>query len=65
MTEVSTLPRVKKEELLVYDYDRDILCGFLNKKAGKSSTFSKGKWQKRWFVINVDVGIDENYSISY
>lgn len=68
MTEISSslgLPRVKKEELLVYDIDRDILCGYLSKKAGKSSTFSKGKWQKRWFVINVDVGIDENYSLSY
>lgn len=29
------------------------------------SNFSKGKWQKRWFFINTDIGIDDNYFFEY
>lgn len=62
----SNLPRVKTEDLAVYDFDREIPCGFLYKKAGQNSTFSKGKWQKRWFVLDCHpVDITDNYSLVY
>jgi hypothetical protein len=32
---------------------------------GKSSTFSRGKWQKRWFYINLDIDDSQNYELTY
>lgn len=62
---LSNLPRIKVDELPIYNYSNDVLGGFLNKKASKNSTFSKGKWQKRWFSINHNLDTQSNYSLSY
>lgn len=61
------LPRIKVEDLPLYDYENDILAGYLFKKASNKSKFSKGKWLKRFFVINhnLDDYKDENYSLAY
>ena len=59
------LPKVKEEDLPIYDFDRQQCCGFLEKKASQSSSFSKGKWQRRWFTINGYLTGIENYSLSY
>lgn len=65
MDKLSYLPRVEKSELRVWDEQRDACCGYLNKRAGKGSALSKGKWQKRWFVLKTNISGHENYSISY
>lgn len=65
MDQLSYLPRVERENLKVWDDKRNSCCGYLNKRAGSSSTLSKGKWQKRWFVIKLQINAQENYSISY
>jgi Ca2+-binding EF-hand superfamily protein len=65
MDKLSYLPRVEKSDLLVWDEQRDACCGYLNKRAGKGSALSKGKWQKRWFVLKTNISGHENYSISY
>lgn len=59
------LPEVSVKDLVVWDDARSQCCGFLNKKASKTSAFSKGKWQKRWFLIDVDIEENGNYSLQY
>lgn len=59
------LPEVSSKDLLVWDNNRSECCGYLSKKASQSSAFSKGKWQKRWFMINIDIADDENYCLEY
>ena len=59
------LPEVSTKDLVIWDDQRSMCCGYLNKKASKSSAFSKGKWQKRWFFINIDLDSKENYALSY
>jgi hypothetical protein len=39
---LQTLPRIRQEDVKVWDYERDLCGGFLNKKASVSSTFRKG-----------------------
>jgi hypothetical protein len=41
MTEI---PEVDINELSIWDDDYGICGGFIDKKASKSSAFSKGKW---------------------
>lgn len=53
------------KDLLVWDDSRGQCCGYLNKKASKTSTFSKGKWQKRWFLIDIDIEDRGNYALQY
>ena len=62
---LSYLPRVEQDQLRQWDSRRSACCGYLNKKAGQSSSLSKGKWQKRWFVIKIQLTGHENYSLSY
>lgn len=55
---------MNQSDIFIWDQNRQKCCGYLNKKASKG-TFSKGKWQKRWFLIEVNIGDDENYKIEY
>lgn len=59
------LPRVNESNLSVLDKSKRKCCGYLNKKASQSSAFSKGKWQKRWFSIDIDIDNDQNYHLEY
>lgn len=59
------LPRLRAEDMRVWNDDYGVCGGFLNKKASKQSAFSKGKWQKRWFFIRTELKPDENYSLEY
>lgn len=46
MTDVqSNLPRVRPDDLPLFDEASQTMCGFLKKQAGQSSTFSKG-WKR-------------------
>jgi Ca2+-binding EF-hand superfamily protein len=65
MEKLSYLPRIEKEKLDVWDAKREACCGYMNKRAGKGSTFSQGKWQKRWFVLKIQISGHENYTLSY
>jgi Ca2+-binding EF-hand superfamily protein len=65
MDKLSYLPRIEKERLEIWDKKREACCGYLNKRAGKGSTFSQGKWQKRWFVLKIQISGHENYTLSY
>lgn len=65
MEKLSYLPRLEKEKLSVWDAKREACCGYMNKRAGKGSTFSQGKWQKRWFVLKIQISGHENYTLSY
>lgn len=65
MDGLSHLPRVEEEHLRVWDASRNLCCGYLNKKAGRSTSLSKGKWQKRWFAVRTSVSGHENYTVSY
>jgi len=56
---------VSVKDLIIWDDDRAQCCGFLNKKASQSSAFSKGKWQKRWFLIDIDIDDTDNYCLEY
>jgi hypothetical protein len=60
---LSYLPRVEQEHISQWDSRRNACCGYLSKKAGKSSSLSKGKWQKRWFVLKIQLTGHENYSL--
>lgn len=62
---VRALPEVSVKDLIIWDDSRSQCCGFLNKKASKTSAFSKGKWQKRWFLIDVDIEERGNYALQY
>lgn len=62
---LSLFPRINKEDIKVWDAKRNASCGFLSKKAGKQSTFRKGKWQKRWFVIKTELHGHDNYTLCY
>lgn len=62
---VRNLPQVSTKDLALWDAEREVCGGFLNKKASQTSTFSKGKWQKRWFVVNLDVEQNDNYTFEY
>jgi Ca2+-binding EF-hand superfamily protein len=62
---VRNLPEVAAKDLLLWDDEHRVCGGFLNKKASQTSTFSKGKWQKRWFAINLDVNSSTNYAFEY
>jgi hypothetical protein len=44
MSEIySNLPRVRVEDLPLFNFDTQSLSGWLKKQAGQQSTFSKGK----------------------
>lgn len=60
---LSYLPRVEQELVKQWDTRRNACCGYLNKKAGKTSSLSRGKWQKRWFVLKIQLTGHENYSL--
>lgn len=59
------LPEVSVRDLLIWDDSKSQCCGYLNKKASKTSAFSKGKWQRRWFLIDVDIDERDNYALQY
>lgn len=59
------LPTVSESEISVWDEERNRCGGFLSKKASQTSAFSKGKWQKRWFEIDLELDPNENYQLSY
>jgi len=59
------LPEVTVKDLIVWDDERSQCCGYLNKKASKTSAFSKGKFQKRWFLIDIDIEDGDNYCLEY
>ena len=60
------LPEVNTRDLPLWDEDKERCGGFLNKKATQSSVLNKGKWQKRWFSIQViDLSENENYKLQY
>ena len=65
MEGISNLPRLVGRDLPVWDTKRSQCGGFLFKKASESSKFSKGKWQKRWFIIKIDLSAHENYTLQY
>lgn len=65
MSEGKALPEVSIKDLLIWDGERSQCCGYLNKKASKSSAFSKGKWQRRWFLIDINLEGNENYCLEY
>lgn len=66
MEALTLLPRLEKEDLIeTWDESRNACCGYLNKKAGRASAFSTGKWQKRWFVLKIQISGHDNYSLSY
>lgn len=65
MSFTRALPEVSVKDLIVWDDARSQCCGFLNKKTSKNSTFLKGTWQKRWFLIDVDIEENGNYSLQY
>lgn len=62
---MKSLPEVSVNDLLLWDDERSKCCSYLNKKTSKTSMLSKGKWQKRWFCINIDIGERENYRLAY
>jgi len=62
---MKSLPEVSESDVLMWDDERSKCCGYLEKKTSKSSFMSKGKWQKRWFCINIDLDDRENYRLSY
>lgn len=59
------LPTVSDNNLLVWDSAKSKCGGYLQKKASQSSAFSKGKWQKRYFAIPLELGPKENYQLEY
>lgn len=59
------LPKMKREKTRVWDSERGVCGGYLVKKAGKGSAFMRGKWQKRWFFIKLDLLGHENYKMEY
>lgn len=63
---INHLPRVKPHDLPLYDSEREVVGGYLSKKASSNSTFNKGKWQKRWFQVETDLVEDtDNYVLIY
>jgi hypothetical protein len=69
MSDIISPKEVPRKQYLVWDEERELCGGYLNKQASKNSSFSAGKWQKRWVWINFkadpDGGSDENYYIEY
>lgn len=59
------LPEVAPQDLIIWDRERSQCCGYLLKQASKSSAFNRGKWQKRWVFININLEDDENYCLEY
>ena len=63
------LPRARHADFkALWDNNRSMVGGYLNKKAGTAggtSLFSKGKWQKRWFTINTEIIKNQNYKLEY
>lgn len=60
------LPEVNTRDLPLWREDKKQCGGYLNKKASQTSALNKGKWQKRWFSINVmGIAEDENYKLQY
>ncbi len=59
------LPTVAEHNLHLWDSAKQKCGGYLQKKASQTSAFSKGKWQKRYFCINLDLGPKENYQLEY
>lgn len=59
------LPSVSETDVAVWDEERNRCGGFLSKKASQSSAFSRGKWQKRWFEVQLDIDSNENYHLAY
>lgn len=65
------LPRCHHEDFLIWNEKRKMAGGFLKKKAGGkvdkafSSFMNKGKWQRRWFIIDTEITGQENYELSY
>lgn len=65
MSETDELARVEIDNLKQWNNRKGACCGYLKKKAGTNSSVNKGKWQKRWFSINIQLSPHENYELSY
>lgn len=59
------LPSVSEDEVSVWDDERNRCGGYLSKKASQTSAFSRGKWQKRYFEIKLEIDASENYKLEY
>jgi hypothetical protein len=59
------MPRLKKDDIRVWDVERDQCGGYLQKKATQNSVFSKGKYQKRYFKLPTDIPDNLNYTLEY
>ena len=59
------MPRLKKDDIRVWDVERDQCGGYLQKKAAQNSFFSKGKYQKRYFKLPTDIPDNLNYTLEY
>lgn len=59
------LPTVTESNLLIWDQAKLRCGGYLQKKASQTSAFSKGKWQRRYFSIDLDLGPRDNYQLEY
>ncbi len=62
------LPQVDVKNIKMWDEQRKACCGYLNKKADTSIMSSisfKPKWQKKWFLIKLDISDKENYCLQY
>lgn len=65
------LPRCHHEDFLIWNEKRKMAGGFLKKRAGGKvdkgfrSLMNRGKWQRRWFIIDTEITGSENYELSY
>jgi Ca2+-binding EF-hand superfamily protein len=61
------LPTANDNSLLIWDAGKNKCGGYLQKKASQTSAFSKGKWQKRYFTIPLELSASskDNYSLEY
>jgi Ca2+-binding EF-hand superfamily protein len=59
------LPTVSDNNLLIWDAGKNKCGGYLQKKASQTSAFSKGKWQRRYFAIPLELNPRDNYQLEY
>ena len=64
-SDFDSLARVEIDRLKQWSNRKGACCGYLKKKAGHKSSVNKGKLQKRWFFINIQLSPSENYELSY
>ena len=60
---VYALPRVVAQDLAIWNVSTGKCGGYLFKKTGDNSMINKGRWQKRWWIINTEVSTHDNYQL--